>query len=159
MRRIAFSLAGLALALAIRTAAAAQPAELPPEAPVPAPAPNPAIQRDPTVPQGELRLLLQPQAENRPGVVAPAYVAPPPLPAISVRAKVIGQKGQASALITLGSPANAGNNAGYERFYQVVEGQTYHLLSGEDRMLNVVSIKREGITLELLPEKRQMILP
>lgn len=145
------------------------PSEVPPAAPLPLPVPpaaNPPLpgpdmrdppegpeaapeRRDPTVPQGELRMLLSPPVTEGPGGTVVAGPAPlPALPAISVRARVIGPGKQASALLSTGTS-----------YYLVTPGQSYHLVGNEDRELKVISITREGVKLEFSPDRRQLILP
>jgi len=117
------------------------------------PPPAPQAPRDPTVPSGELRLLLNPPTDAPAPAGAPAPLAP--LPPIAVRAKMIGPGKQASALLTL-SGATGG---GAERFYLVRPGQSYHILGGEGRTLHVLEVAREGVVIELLPDRRQLVLP
>ena len=106
-------------------------------------------------------MLLNPPSQTVPGAVGPAPYVPPPLPPITVRAKVIGN-GKAAALLTLGG--NAGNAGTYGApaagaYYQVTPGQSFHLQGGGDWNLSIISIKSAGVVLELDPGKRQLVLP
>lgn len=135
---------------------ATQPPEAPPAPAAPADPfaqPAPAVQRDPTVPQGELRMLLNPAVDE---TGAPAPVAAlPPLPPMEVRAKIIRGDGRAAALLSALQITGTGTST----FYQITPGQSFHLQGTGDWNLTILSIKREGVTMELQPGKRLLVLP
>lgn len=115
----------------------------------PPPMPERIPDRDPTVPEGELKNALEPdevQPTTRPNVVSPpVYV----VPSISVGGKVIGRRG-AAVLLNIGKD--------YPIFVRANSEVTI-TQDGRPLTLAVLAVTLDVVEIEIRPLKRRLTLP